>query len=239
MQGRVAALGASDEPWTHESIKPPATPPRESLEETAPTPTPSRRRRRAFQERAATATAALQRMLDASPQSPPSPLMNCTAATRLHARAAAGVGAESPTAAKKRLAELLRDSSSDSEDEAPTGRRKPIRTRQIMESHRGPHRGPAAAFCDGGGRGEGATKPSAQVVDALRPAKTARAPSPPAFDEEGDDESDGDAPAPAAGAGAAPAQARAKAAASHRRRRRGPERARAPADARDQEGEGR
>ena len=40
-------FGASDEPWTHESIKPPVTPPR-VLRETAPTPTPSRRRRRAF-----------------------------------------------------------------------------------------------------------------------------------------------------------------------------------------------
>ena len=102
-------FGASDEPWTHESIKPPATPPRSPEGDGTDTdpfpPTPP-----SFQERAATATAALQRMLDASPQSPPSPLMNCTAATRLHARdAAAGVGAESPTAAKKRLAELLRN----------------------------------------------------------------------------------------------------------------------------------
>ena len=72
-------FGASDEPWTHESIKPPATPPRSPDGDGTDTdpfpPTPP-----SFQERAATATAALQRMLDASPTTPPSPLTNCTAA---------------------------------------------------------------------------------------------------------------------------------------------------------------
>ena len=54
---------ASEEPWTHESIKPPATPPRSPDGDGTDTdpfpPTPP-----SFQERAATATAALQRMLD-------------------------------------------------------------------------------------------------------------------------------------------------------------------------------
>ena len=85
-------FGASEEPWTHESIKPPATPPRSPDGDGTDTdpfpPTPP-----SFQERAATATAALQRMLDASPTTPPSPLTNCTAATRLHARDAAAAAA--------------------------------------------------------------------------------------------------------------------------------------------------
>ena len=234
-------FGASDEPWTHESIKPPATPPRSPEGDGTDTdpfpPTPP-----SFQERAATATAALQRMLDASPQSPPSPLMNCTAATRLHARdAAAGVGAESPTAAKKRLAELLRDSSSDSEDEAPAPAAAPSPSEpiaeksdaEIMESIEDLIKDPRPPSLVE----EAAAKVNeavAQVVDALSPAKTARAPSPPAFDEEGDDASDGDAPAPAPAKARAPSPAPAKAAAT-------PDDDdaalnRAEADARDQEG---
>jgi hypothetical protein len=236
-------FGASDEPWTHESIKPPATPPRSPEGDGTDTdpfpPTPP-----SFQERAATATAALQRMLDASPQSPPSPLMNCTAATRLHARdAAAGVGAESPTAAKRRLAELLRDSSSDSEDEAPAPAAAPSPSEpiaeksdaEIMESIEDLIEDPRPPSVIE----EAAAKVNeavAQVVDALSPAKTARAPSPPAFDEEGDDASDGDAPAPAPAKARAPSPAPAKAAAT-------PDDDdaalnRAEADARDQEGDG-
>ena len=235
-------FGASDEPWTHESIKPPATPPRSPEGDGTDTdpfpPTPP-----SFQERAATATAALQRMLDASPQSPPSPLTNCTAATRLHARdAAAGVGAD----AKKRLAELLRDSSSDSEDEAPAPAAAPSPSEpiaeksdaEIMESIEDLIEDPRPPSVIE----EAAAKVNeavSQVIDVLSPAKTARAPSPPAFDEEGDDESDGDAAAPSPKAAPSPPPAQARAAAATATDDDDDAALnRAEADARDQEGDG-
>ena len=231
------ASGEDGAPWTHETIRPPegaatpaspATPPRSPEVEATPPDagpcaptTPAAGPPAAFHASAATATAALQRMLDASPQaspvaavidrsSPPtSPLRNCTGDAR---DAAAGVGTESPTAAKRRLAELLQDSSDDEAALPPPVNPSPPNHQktdaQLLESIEtlieDPR--PPTMMEEAASRAKAALT---TVVDTILPPTPERAPTP-SFDEEGDD-SDGEpvetAPAPPPAAIEAPAAA--------------------------------
>ena len=147
-----------------------------------------------------------------------------------HGRTRAAAPAPSRRPLRRSASPSYKDSSSDKRTRRPPSKRRTRRSESIEDLIEDPRR---LLSWKRPPPGEG---PS-QVIDVLSPAKTARAPSPPAFDEEGDDESDGGrAPSPKGRRRRRPRK-RAPPRHSHRRRRRrGPEPA--EADARDQEGDG-